>query len=81
MTDSQLLARLVKEAQLYRSIEHELTADEELHWDSMSLIWFIASLEEHFGIALDYRTVDLREFATLQSIERFIRHARQEVCL
>lgn len=81
MTIKQQVERLVKDAQLFTAIEHELQDDEELLWDSMSLIWFITSLEEHFAIELDYRTVDLNHFATLQMIEQLIRNERKGVRL
>lgn len=72
MTIRRQVEKLVREAQLFTAIEHELQHDEELTWDSMSLIWFITSLEEHYGIELDYRTVDLDHFATIRKIEQLI---------
>ena len=81
MTFHQQVKSLVCESQLFAAIEHELDEDEELHWDSMSLIWFITSLEERFGLSIDYRIVSLDHFKTVRSISRFIEMERKGVSL
>jgi len=72
MNSRRQVKQLVKESQLFNPIEHELLDDEELVWDSMSLIWFIASLESSFNIQLDYRTIDLKHFNSITAIDLLI---------
>lgn len=72
MDINQQVKRLVKESQLFVEMKYEPDEDELLHWDSMSLIWLITSLEEIFVIELDYRTIDLEHFRTIRSISSLI---------
>jgi acyl carrier protein len=72
MDINQQVERLVKESQLFVEMKYEPGKDEVLHWDSMSLIWLITCLEETFKIELDYRTIDLEHFRTINSIRSLI---------
>lgn len=72
MNGKRQVKELVKECQLFDPIERDLLDDEQLHWDSMSLMWFIMSLEKNFEIQLDYRTVNLDHFSTIEKIDLLI---------
>ncbi len=74
MDIKQQVKQMVKESQLFADMEQEPLEDEELHWDSMSLIWFISRLETTFSIELDYRTIDLEHFRTPRAIVLLVEH-------
>lgn len=74
----QQIRELVRQARLF-PLEVEVEDDDApLLLDSMSTILLITSFEDKFGVSIDYRTVDLNSFRSVNTIEQLIASHVQE---
>lgn len=72
MIQAETIREIVLESELFTTIGADCGFDDALNLDSMSLIWLITELERRFAVEIDYRTLDLAHFNSINSIRDFM---------
>lgn len=75
MTANDIRTLLV-ERKLYATFDDRLDDDSPLSLDSLSLLWFLAGVEERFGFKVTPEPEDLQHFTCVRRIHAYLVQVR-----
>jgi hypothetical protein len=69
--------RLLDSSNVHAVVVDGLANDAEIHFDSMSLVWFLASVERELGLSVEAEEVDISSLTSLARVHEWLARLTQ----
>jgi acyl carrier protein len=72
------ILHLLVEHKLFASVAEDPDDESPIAWDSLSLTWFLTSVEQRYGLEIDPADVDSDELSSLRKIHVYLQALLKE---